>query len=558
MAVFKALWVTEAPHGVYETQVVERDTGDLPAGDVLIRVQYSSLNYKDALSASGNRGVTRKYPHTPGIDAAGVVAESSVAEFAAGDEVIVTGYDLGMNTAGGFGQYIRVPAAWVIKRPQGLSLREAMILGTAGLTAALCVEKLERSGLRPDHGSVLVTGASGGVGSIAVELLAKLGYTVAAATGKLEQAEFLNRLGAKQILDRATVADGVDKPLLKEQWAGAVDTVGGDILFNVVKSLQYGGSVACCGLTAGAGFKASVLPFILRGVNLLGVDSVELPLVVKASMWDKLSLQWKLDNLEEVAREIARHDGRAYGGEGAADGLAIREGVLRMQAPASPLFDHPARQVADHAQAAPGKIAEQRRQQGRDEVPEQPDLVAQPRAVFLPVATAAGDAEDPIDTLAPFDEGQDLAAQAMADPVQGLAPALGERGGEHGAAVMTGPAQHIDLETAQRAVARLPHAQVVEGDGQVAALCQPGGEGRVEALFHSHRRDDQEIAARLPGRPVPMADQRMAVAVIDEAWLRRVHAGLRGLLMASRIELAARAPPAGRKHGRDALAVRPG
>lgn len=161
MAVFKALWVTEAPHGVYETQVVERDTGDLPAGDVLIRVQYSSLNYKDALSASGN-GVTRKYPHTPGIDAAGVVAESSVAEFAAGDEVIVTGYDLGMNTAGGFGQYIRVPAAWVIKRPQGLSLREAMILGTAGLTAALCVEKLERSGLRPDHGSVLVTGASGG------------------------------------------------------------------------------------------------------------------------------------------------------------------------------------------------------------------------------------------------------------------------------------------------------------------------------------------------------------------------------------------------------------
>lgn len=272
MAVFKALWVTEAPHGVYETQVVERDTGDLPAGDVLIRVQYSSLNYKDALSASGNRGVTRKYPHTPGIDAAGVVAESSVAEFAAGDEVIVTGYDLGMNTAGGFGQYIRVPAAWVIKRPQGLSLREAMILGTAGLTAALCVEKLERSGLRPDHGSVLVTGASGGVGSIAVELLAKLGYTVAAATGKLEQAEFLNRLGAKQILDRATVADGVDKPLLKEQWAGAVDTVGGDILFNVVKSLQYGGSVACCGLTAGAGFKASVLPFILRGVNLLGVE----------------------------------------------------------------------------------------------------------------------------------------------------------------------------------------------------------------------------------------------------------------------------------------------
>ncbi|WP_069866186.1 YhdH/YhfP family quinone oxidoreductase [Pseudomonas citronellolis] len=308
MSAFKALWVTESPHGIYEQQVVERDTSQLPAGEVLIRVRYSSLNYKDALSASGNRGVTRKYPHTPGIDAAGVVEESSVGEFVAGDEVIVTGYDLGMNTPGGFGQYVRVPAAWVIKRPQGLSLREAMILGTAGLTAALCVDKLEQAGVTPASGPVLVTGASGGVGSIAVMLLAQLGYSVAASTGKLEQAEFLNGLGARQIIDRATVADGVDKPLLKEQWAGAVDTVGGDILFNVVKSLQYGGSVACCGLTAGAAFKATVLPFILRGVNLLGVDSVELPLVVKASMWDKLSLQWKLPRLEELVREIRLDD----------------------------------------------------------------------------------------------------------------------------------------------------------------------------------------------------------------------------------------------------------
>ncbi|KAF1052641.1 MAG: Acrylyl-CoA reductase AcuI [Stenotrophomonas maltophilia] len=304
MTAFKALWVTESPHGVYEQQVVQRDTGDLPAGEVLIRVRYSSLNYKDALSAIGNRGVTRRYPHTPGIDAAGVVESSSVSEFVPGDEVIVTGYDLGMDTPGGFGQYIRVPSAWVIKRPQGLSLREAMIIGTAGLTAALCVDKLESVGLTPSAGPVLVTGASGGVGSIAILLLAQLGYSVAASTGKLEQAEFLNRLGARQILDRATASDGVDKPLLKEQWAGAVDTVGGDILFNVIKSLQYGASVACCGLTAGAGFKASVLPFILRGVNLLGVDSVELPLVVKASMWDRLSLQWKLPDLDRLVREV--------------------------------------------------------------------------------------------------------------------------------------------------------------------------------------------------------------------------------------------------------------
>jgi len=275
---------------------------------VLIRVSYSSLNYKDALSASGNRGVTRNFPHTPGIDAAGTVAESSVSEFAEGDEVIVTGYDLGMNTAGGFGQYIRVPASWVIKRPAGLSLREAMILGTAGLTAALCVDKLEQAGLEPGGGPVLVTGATGGVGSIAVALLARLGYTVAAVTGKADQADFLRKLGAGQILERSVVQTGAEKPLLKEQWGGAVDTVGGDILFNVVKSLQRGASVACCGLTAGTGFQASVLPFILRGVNLLGVDSVEIPLVVKASMWDRLSVQWKLPNLDELVREISLQD----------------------------------------------------------------------------------------------------------------------------------------------------------------------------------------------------------------------------------------------------------
>ncbi|MDA0426468.1 YhdH/YhfP family quinone oxidoreductase [Stutzerimonas frequens] len=304
MSSFKALQVSESEGGRFETKIVERATDDLPAGEVLIRVRYSSLNFKDALSASGNRGVTRSYPHTPGIDAAGVVASSSVAEFAEGDEVIVTGYDLGMNTAGGFGQYIRVPAAWVIKRPQGLSLRDAMILGTAGLTAALCVDKLEQAGLEPGDAPVLVTGATGGVGSIAVALLASLGYKVAAVTGKADQADFLTRLGATQIVERAALQAGVEKALLKEQWNGAVDTVGGDILFNVVKSLQRGASVACCGLTAGTHFQASVLPFILRGVNLLGVDSVEIPLVVKASMWDKLSLQWKLPNLDELTHEI--------------------------------------------------------------------------------------------------------------------------------------------------------------------------------------------------------------------------------------------------------------
>ncbi|BAP79739.1 oxidoreductase [Pseudomonas sp. MT-1] len=304
MARFKALQTNENG-GRFETSLIERDTDELPAGEVLIRVSYSSLNYKDALSASGNRGVTRNFPHTPGIDAAGTVAESSVADFSVGDEVIVTGYDLGMNTAGGFGQYIRVPPAWVIKRPVGLSLREAMALGTAGLTAALCIDKLEQAGLEPTDAPILVTGATGGVGSIAIALLSRLGYKVAAVTGKAEQGDFLRKLGATQVVERSALQAGTEKPLLKEQWAGAVDTVGGDILFNVVKSLQRGASVACCGLTAGTNFQANVLPFILRGVNLLGVDSVEIPLVVKASMWDKLSVQWKLPNLDDLVQEIS-------------------------------------------------------------------------------------------------------------------------------------------------------------------------------------------------------------------------------------------------------------
>ena len=302
MSEFKALLVSEV-QGQYVREVVTRKTDELPAGDVLIRVQWSSLNFKDAMSASGNKGITRQFPHTPGIDAAGVVEASSVPELAVGDEVIVTGYDLGMNTAGGFGQYIRVPASWVLKRPAGLTLRDSMVLGTAGLTAALCIDKLERSGLTPADGPVLVTGATGGVGSIAVAMLAQLGYEVSAVTGKADKADFLRALGAKEVVSREDVLAGTNKVLLGERWAGAVDTVGGDILFNIVKSLRYNASVACCGLTAGAQFQASVFPFILRNVNLLGVDSVEQPLVAKASMWDRLSLQWKTD-LSQLEQEI--------------------------------------------------------------------------------------------------------------------------------------------------------------------------------------------------------------------------------------------------------------
>lgn len=301
MSEFQALWVTEPE---FERQIVTLQTSQLPQNEVLIRVGYSSLNYKDALSASGNRGVTKNYPHTPGIDAAGVVVHSSSEQLAVGDEVMVTGYDLGMNTPGGLAQYISVPAAWVVKRPQGLSLRESMVLGTAGLTAALCVSKLLAAGLQVQDGEVLVTGASGGVGCVAISLLSKLGFRVVAASGKPEQAGFLHSLGASEVIGRDELLEGTGRPMLRPRWAAAVDTVGGEPLFNVVKALKPGGSVACCGMTAGVEFAANVFPFILRGVNLLGVDSVEIALAEKAAMWQLLATDWKLD-LSALVEEIS-------------------------------------------------------------------------------------------------------------------------------------------------------------------------------------------------------------------------------------------------------------
>ena len=294
---FKAYWV-EQQDGGYRGRIVERALGDLPGGDVLIEVRYSSLNYKDALSASGNRGVTRRYPHTPGIDAAGVVLEGVGADFAPGDAVLVIGFDLGMNTPGGFGQRIRVPSDWVVALPAGLSLRESMRLGTAGFTAALAVHKLEAQGLAPEQGPVLVTGATGGVGSVAVKLLAQLGYEVAAVSGKAERHDWLRRLGAARALTREQAREGAEKPLLREAYAGAVDTVGGEILFNAVKSLKYGCSLAACGLVDSPTIPATVLPFLLRQVNLLGIDSVQLPLERKREIWAKLAGPWKMDLAE--------------------------------------------------------------------------------------------------------------------------------------------------------------------------------------------------------------------------------------------------------------------
>lgn len=303
---FKAFRVEKNDSG-FVRSVIERDVEDLPEGDVLIDVQYSSLNYKDALSATGNPGVTRVFPHTPGIDAAGSVLASTDTRFAEGDAVVVIGFDLGMGTSGGFAERIRVPANWVVKLPEGLTARESMLIGTAGFTAAECVQKLEQAGMTPDSGPILVTGATGGVGSVAVKLLATLGYEVAAVTGKPEQHDWLRSLGASELLTREAAAEGAEKPLLAERWGGVVDTVGGDILFNGVKSLRYGCSLAACGLVAAPQFGASVLPFILRHVNLLGIDSVQLPLPQKTQIWSRLATDWKLD-LSELEETLSLHD----------------------------------------------------------------------------------------------------------------------------------------------------------------------------------------------------------------------------------------------------------
>jgi acrylyl-CoA reductase (NADPH) len=301
---FKALWVEEQLDGTFSQHITEREMEALPNGELLVEVLYSSLNYKDALSARGNKGVTRNYPHTPGIDAVGRVISCATSLFQAGDEVIVTGYDLGMNTAGGFGQLIRVPAAWALPLPGGMSLRESMILGTAGFTAALCVEKLIRMGVGTDHGEVLVTGASGGLGSVAVALLAKLGYHVVASTGKKNQHELLKSLGAESVISREELSEASPKPLLKERWAAAVDVAGGETLSNILKTLKFQGSVASCGLVSSPAFNATVLPFILRGINLLGVDSVNLPITAKQPIWEMLANEWRLDSLDQLVTEI--------------------------------------------------------------------------------------------------------------------------------------------------------------------------------------------------------------------------------------------------------------
>ena len=297
---FKAMVVSETVEKKFVREITQKALSELPGGELIVEVKYSSLNYKDALSASGNKAVTRKYPHTPGIDAAGVVVDSTTKAFGAGEEVVVMGFDLGMNTSGGFGQYLSVPSGWAVKLPQGLSLRDSMGYGTAGLTAALCILRLMAGGLNKDSGEVLVTGATGGVGSIAVAILGKLGFNVVAATGKADEKEFLTQLGAKAIISREEASDTSGRPLQKGRWAGVVDTVGGNILATALKTAKYGGLVAACGNAMSADLNVNVFPFILRGVSLLGVDSVEISMRARQMAWNKLAGEWSVDLLRIV------------------------------------------------------------------------------------------------------------------------------------------------------------------------------------------------------------------------------------------------------------------
>ncbi len=302
---FKAMVVSEGENNQFIKEIKDRNLDDLPEGDVLVNVKYSSLNYKDVLSTQGNRGVTKKYPHTPGIDAAGIVAESQSKDFNAGDEVIVTSYDLGMNTSGGFGQYIRVPADWVVKMPDHLSARDSMIFGTAGFTAALSVYRLVDYGVTPDMGRILVSGATGGVGSIAVSILTKAGYEVVAVNGIVDEKDFLLEIGAKEVISIEEATDSSGKPLLKGLWAGGIDTIGGEILATMIKSIHPHGGVTCCGNVGSHDLPMNVYPFILRGVTLMGIDSQNCPMPTRLKVWNKIASEWKLDRLELLTTEVS-------------------------------------------------------------------------------------------------------------------------------------------------------------------------------------------------------------------------------------------------------------
>ncbi len=291
--------VVDKQGDAFSVGVKELSEGDLPQGDVTIRVEWSSINYKDGLALSPNGRVLRGYPMVPGVDLAGTVVESTDSRFSKGQAVMVTGYDVGVSHPGGFAELARIPADWVMPIPEGLNAKEAMALGTAGMTAAMSVEALEHNGLRKDQGTVIVTGATGGVGSTAVNMLAQLGYTVAGSTGKASEHDFLRALGATEVLGREEVSAESNRPMETERWAGAVDPVGGATTAYLIRTMKYGSSIALSGLTGGNAVSTTVFPFILRGVSLLGIDSVMCPMAKRQHVWARLGKDLKPRGLME-------------------------------------------------------------------------------------------------------------------------------------------------------------------------------------------------------------------------------------------------------------------
>ena len=304
---FKGLLLTRSEDGQTQAAITEIDEAQLPPGDVVVQISHSTLNYKDGLAITGKAPVVRSFPMVPGIDFAGVVQSSTDARYREGDAVLLNGWGVGETHWGGLAQRARVKADWLVSIPGGFTAAQAMSLGTAGYTAMLCVMALQREGIEPSAGPVLVTGANGGVGTIAISLLAQLGFEVHASTGRLEEAAYLRSLGAKEVIDRHTLS-GAGKPLQKERWAGAVDTVGSHTLANVCASLKYGGVVAACGLAQGMDFPASVAPFILRGVTLSGVDSVMAPMSRRVQAWERLAREISPDLLARNTETIGLGD----------------------------------------------------------------------------------------------------------------------------------------------------------------------------------------------------------------------------------------------------------
>ncbi len=298
----KAFVVKKVLENEFKTEVKEVETPQISENEVLIKTSYSSLNFKDALSSIGNKGVTRNFPHITGIDVAGEVFQSKSKDFQKGDKVLVTGYDLGMNTNGGHSEFVKVPSSWIVALPKNLTEKQSMIFGTAGLTAALSINEILNLHIR--KGEILVTGATGGVGSTAVSILNKLGFNVTAVSGKKEKIEFLKNLGAREVILREDFNQEDKRPLSEEKYDAVVDTVGGDILAQALKEVKYDGVVTCCGLTSSPELNTTVFPFILRGVRLIGIDSVECKLEKKKAMWEKLANEFKIDFLEKLTQEI--------------------------------------------------------------------------------------------------------------------------------------------------------------------------------------------------------------------------------------------------------------